>query len=195
MVRFRFFVAAVTAVSLTIASPATAGWKLMPGRQTVNMMGMKITPLGDWNQASSRPGKQAQSWTRDGFGLNCLEMFAGVPEGQSLYKDRKRNPMPRFQSGILLPELADFFERSFRAQNGITDFTVVEAVPATFGGHRGLRVRYQFSLPKDDLVREGEVRLAVIDRKLYAANFYAPQLHYFPDGLAEANAIMDGIRL
>lgn len=195
MLRARFLAVVVTATSLVMASPAAAGWKLVPGRQTVDMMGMKVTPLGDWNQASRRPGKQAQAWTRDGFGLNCLETFAGVPEGQSLYKDRKRNPLPKFQSGMLLPDLADFFERSFRAQNSITEFAVVETAPIDFGGRRGLRVRYRFALPNDDLMREGEVRLAVSEKKLYAVNFYAPQLHYFPDGLSEANALMNGVRL
>lgn len=181
---------------LAQSTPAWAGWKLIPRDRPVIAAGITVTPKSDWNQASARPGKLGQAWTRDGFDLNGMEFFAGIPSGQPLYRERSktRNPMPKFDSALLLPELSDFFERSFRVQHGISSFTVEEAGPATLGGHPGLRVRYRYVLPNDELVRIGEVRLAVVNRKLYAANFYAPQLHYFPAGLAEANAIMDGAR-
>jgi hypothetical protein len=184
------------AAGLLSASPALAGWKLMPARQPADLTGMQVTPQQDWNQASARPGKQGRAWTRDGMGLNGLEFFAAVPGGQPLYRERskKNNPMPKFESTMLLPELADFFERSFRVQNELSDFSVIDSVPQTFGGHQGLRVRYRYTFPNDELVRLGEVRLAVVNKKLYVANYYAPELHYFPSGLAEAQAIMDGAR-
>lgn len=178
------------------ASPAMAGWKLVPANQPADLSGAIVTPQTDWNQASARPGKQGRAWTRDGFNLNGLELFAGVPDGQPLYRERskKQNPMPRFSSAMLLPELAEYFERSFRVQNRLTDFTAIETSPTTFGGHRGLRMRYRYTRPNDALVRLGEVRLAVVGKRLYVANFYAPELHYFPASLSEANAIMDGAR-
>lgn len=184
------------AAALLQASPALAGWKLIPARQPADLTGMQVTPQSDWNQASGRPGKQGRAWTHDGFGLNGLEFFAAVPSGQPLYRERskKGNPMPKFESTMLLPELADFFERSFRVQSQLSDFTVVESAPTMFGGHQGLRVRYRYTLPNDELVRLGEVRLAVANKKLYVANYFAPELHYFPAGLVEANAIMDGAR-
>jgi hypothetical protein len=188
---------ALFAVALWLPStPAPAGWKLIPRAQPVDIGGMIVTPLNDWNQSSAPPGKQGRAWTRDGFGLNGIEFFAGVASGQTLYRERnrKRNPMPRFQSSLLLPELADFFERSFRVRGQISDFSLLESTPVQFGGHRGLRVRYRYSLPNDDLVRKGEVRLVVVNRRLYVANFFAPELHYFPASLPEANAIMDSAR-
>jgi hypothetical protein len=183
-------------LALAQPGPAWAGWKLIPARQPVALADMTVTPQSDWNQANARPGERAEAWTHDGFGLNGLELFAGVADGQPLYRERnaKQNPMPKFTAGLLLPELADFFERSFRAQNRLSDFTVVESGPVTFGGHRGLRVRYRYALPNDELVREGEARMAVVGGKLYVANYYAPQVHYFPDGLSEAKVIMDGAR-
>lgn len=184
------------AIGIAQGSPVLAGWKLIPRDRPAAPAGISVTPKTDWNQASARPSKLGQAWTRDGFDLNRMEFFAAIPTGQPLYRERSktRNPMPKFDSALLLPELADFFERSFRAQHGISSFVVEESAPATLGGHPGLRVRYRYVLPNDELVRSGEVRLAVVNNQLYVANFYAPQLHYFPAGLAEANAIMDGAR-
>lgn len=178
------------------ASPALAGWKLMPAGQAADLTGIVVTPRIDWNQASGRPGKQGRIWTRDGFGLNGLEFFAAVPGGQPLYRERskKRNPMPKFDKTMLLPDLADFFERSFRANYQLSDFTVLESGPASLGSHPGLRLRYRYTLANDDLVRLGEARLAAAKGKLYVANYYAPELHYFAANLAEATGMMDSAR-
>ena len=102
--------------------------------------------------------------------------------------------MPKFDSTMLLPDLADFFERSFRLQNNLSDYTVDETRPARFGGHAGLLVRYHYSLPNDELLRQGLVRLAVARGRLFVANFAAPQLHFFNAGLPEAEAMMDSAR-
>ena len=179
-----------------VSHPAFAGWKLIPAQKPANVGGIIVSPQSDWNQASAHPGKQGISWTHDGFDLNGFEFFAGVPTGGPLYRerDRKRNPMPKFDKGMLLPDLADFFERSFRARQGISDFTIAESVPAELGGYKGLAVRYRYSLPNDDLVRLGVVRLAIVRGKLYVANFNAPQLHYFASGLGEAEAIMNNAK-
>lgn len=192
----RLAVGGLLAAALLEAAPALAGWKLIASRHPIDLAGMTVVAQSDWNQASGRPGKQGQAWTHDGFDLNSLEFFAGVPDGQPLYRERnrKRNPMPLFDSGMLLPDLADYFERSFRAQNQLATFSVLETQPTRFGGHDGLRVRYQYVLMNDELIRQGEVRLAIVKRKLYVANYSAPQLYYFSAGFPEANAIMDSAR-
>lgn len=178
------------------ASPATAGWKLLNSAKPVRVGSMAVIPQSDWNQASARPGKQGAAWTHDGFGLNALEFFGGVPAGQPLYRERnaKRNPMPKYDSAMLAPELVEFFERSFRVQNQVADFAVEEIKPVSFGGRQGVMVRYRYTLVNDELGRRGVARLATADRKLFAANFHAPELHYFPAGLPEAEALMDSIR-
>ncbi|MBW8783316.1 MAG: hypothetical protein JF593_01540 [Novosphingobium sp.] len=187
---------AVVALAIIAATPVQAGWKLIPANTAQPLEAMKIVPQSDWNQASRAPGRQGQMWTHDGFELNGLELFAGVPAGQPLYRERnvKKNPMPKFDKGMLLPDLADFFERSFRAQNQVSDFTVETTEPTMLGIVKGIALRYRYSLPGDELVRRGEVRLAIKDAKLYVVNFYAPSLHYFDAGLPEAHAIMDAAR-
>lgn len=182
-------------LAVTSLSPANAGW-FFPGNRTASVAGVTLVPTSDWNQASSRPGKQGQAWTHDGFELNGLEFFAAIPSGQPIYKerDKQRNPMPKFDRTMLLPDLSDFFERSFRAKNAVADFTVESAAPATFGGHPGIGVTYRYSLRNDELTRRGIARLAVADGKLYVANFYAPALHFYAAGLPEAQSLMDGAK-
>ena len=195
MTHFRGRLMVCAALAAAWSAPASAGWKLMSGNQVAKVDSWSVTPQSDWNQGG-RPGQQARVWTQDGVGLNAIEFFSAVPDGGSMYKerDKKNNPMPKFDSKLLLPELADFFERSFRAQNQVSDFTIRESTPADIGGRKGLAIRYRYTLPNDELTRLGEARLAVVDGKLYVANFYAPQLHYFGAGLPEARAMMERVR-
>jgi hypothetical protein len=192
LIRRCAFVAALMIV-VSSTSPVSAGWKLVPAQKAVDLTGFKVTPTSDWNQASARPGKQGRAWTHDGFGLNMVEFFAGVPSGQPIYRERnrKRNPMPKFDKSMLLPDLADLFERSFRVNNQLSDFTALQSEPASFGAHRGLRLSYRYTLPNDELVRLGEARMAVVKGRFYLANYHAPELHYFSSGLAEAQVMMD----
>jgi len=182
---------------LATASPAMAGWRLKPAGQAAIVDSVTITPATDWNQWTGRPGKQGRSWTRDGFELNSLEIFSGVPDGQPLYRERsrKQNPLPKFDKSMLLPDLATYFERSFRTYFNIADFTVNGTVPDRISGHQGIRVTYRFVSAADELVMLGEARLAVIGGKLYALNFFAPELHYFNAGIGEVHDIMDGAQI
>ncbi|WP_215350037.1 hypothetical protein [Sphingopyxis soli] len=195
MVHLRGAIILCAALSAAWSLPASAGWKLVSGNQVARVDSLSITPQSDWNQGG-RPGEQGRVWTQDGVGLNAIEFFSAVPQGAPLYKerDKKNNPMPKFDSKLLLPELADFFERSFRAQNQVSDFTILESTPTDIGGRKGLAVRYRYTLPNDELTRLGEARMAVVEGKLYVTNFYAPQLHYFDAGLPEARAIMERTR-
>lgn len=195
MAVFRSMYLACTIAALAWSTTASAGWKLMSGKQAAKVDSLIVVPERDWNQGG-RPGKQGRVWTQDGVGLNALEFFSAVPHGAPLYQERnkKNNPMPKFDQSLLLPELADFFERSFRAANQLSDFTILESAPAEVGGKQGLMVRYRYTMPNDELTRLGEARMTVVGGKLYVTNYYAPQLHYFASGLPEAQAIMQNIR-
>lgn len=197
MTVFKRATAALVAGVLSFAAPAYAGWKLIPASVDATVGSIKFRPSSDWNQDSSKPGKQGVAWTHDGYSLNRIEYFSGVRPGQPMYRERnkKQNPMPKFDKSLLLPDLGDFFERSFRVQNQVANFTVEKAEPVTFLSKRGLAVRYRYTLLNDDLIRRGEARLVVINGSLYAINFQAPALHYFEAGASEARDIMDKAHL
>lgn len=195
----RYIRALTLAAALTLAitaTPAMAGWKLITAGSEVDLGGMQVMPSSDWNQASSRPGKAATAWTHDGFELNQIVFVTGLPSGEPIFKERnrKQNPMPRFDASMLLPDLADFLEKSIRAQQGVSDYTTEASEPAIFGGYHGLKVRYRYVLPDDPIERWGIARLAISNGRLYAIIYNAPRVHFFHDGLAEAETIMDSAK-
>lgn len=185
----------LSVIALVAASPSYAGWKLIVAGTPQTAGGMTIIPQHDWSRGD-RIGKQGFTWTQDGPSLNALEVFTAIPAGSPLYRERskKRDPMPRFEANLLLPELVDFFERSFRGGVRPAEFAVERTSPTSLGGKPAVRVRYRYVMPNDELERRGEARLAVSKGALYVVNFHAPSLHYFDAGIVEANAMMDGAR-
>jgi len=179
-----------------IPTAAQAGWKLIPAHAPAKIGPMTVMPGTDWNQASARPGKQGVTWTHDGFELNQFDLFSAVPSGQTVYadKDKKRNPMPRFEGTMLLIESGDFFERVFRARSQAVEFVRVSEVPSKLSGHAALEMRYGYVTPDSPLRRQGFARLTVVDGRLYVLNYTGPSLHYFEDGLQEVVAVMDSAK-
>ena len=189
--------ATIPALALTLlAQPAFAGWKLIRANAPVNVSGLATTPQSDWN-SGGKIGPQAVIWTHDGFDLNELIFFGPVAAGDTLFKERsrKKDPFPHFSGELLLPELPDFYERSFRAVFDVTDFTITATEKSRIGNAPAITVRYRYLLPGDPLVRQGEARLAIDHGRLFAIAFSAPGLHYFDAGIVEVRAMMDGARV
>lgn len=196
----RFSMIGLLLFALTIIAPeaAVAGWRRIdPTAVEVANGGMVAQPISSWNRASKRPAKNGESWTKDGFPLNRLDFFAGIEPGESIYKERskKHRPLPKFESNMLLPDLAGLFEANFSIENDVTSFEVTNLEPATLGGAQGLLLEYDFALPGGALRRKGEARIAVHKGKLHVVNFTAPKLHYFDDSISEVQAMMDSIKL
>lgn len=184
-------------VGLSLSTPVFAGWKLIPSNVPFDLGGMMtIFPSTEWNQANSRLGPQTWVWTHDSIELNALEIFAGVPSGEPIYKDRdkKRNPLPKFDANALITDQVDMFERTFRSYNQVSNFQIDDVRPAKLGVVDGIQVRFHFSRPDDELLRDGIIRIAVKNGRFFAVEFTAPRLHYFPDGLPEVQAIMDSAK-
>jgi hypothetical protein len=190
-------VAAYVLMFVASSGTANAGWKLIPSGTKQAIGPVVILPESDWNRSSSAPGKQGVAWTHDGFELNRFEVYAAVPSGQPLFKDRakKQNPMPKFDKSMLRPDWADFFEKSFRVQYQVSDFVMDEVSPAKLADTNAIHIRYHYSLPNDDLLRKGEVFIAVRDGNLYVVNFQAPALHYFESGVAEFRSMARSLEI
>jgi hypothetical protein len=191
--RFPLFITVAIAL---LSQPALAGWKLIPAGTPQAVGALTIIPGHDWNRGA-RIGRQGFAWTQDGPPLNLFEVFAAVPSGSSLYKERnkKRNPLPKFDRSLLLPELTDFFERSFRINAHPAEFAILETMATTLGGQPAVQIRYRYVMPNDELERLGEARLSVVNGGLYVLNFQAPALHYFDAGIVDVRGMMDGARL
>ncbi len=170
-------------LAVTLPSPALAGYKLMPANTPV-LVGkstLQITPSQDWNKLGGRVGRNAESWTMDGLRLNDMTFYGGIADNTTLFReiDKKNAPLPRFSATMLLPDVAQLFEGSYRVANGTSLMAIDSIEPATFAGQPGFRFTYNFTIQNEEVKRLGEARGAIINGKLYMITYEAPVIHYF----------------
>ena len=194
MLRFtRLMIAGAMALAVT-GSPAIAN-KIMPQGKAVAVAksGLTVTPGMDWNRLSGRPGRNAESWTLDGLSLNDLTFYGGIENGATLFRDarKKTDPLPKFSSTMLIPDIAQLFESSYRVSVGTSLMSIDSIEPATFAGKPGFHFTYNFVVQGEEVKRKGEAKGAVIDGKLYLITFEAPTIHYFDADVAAARAVLD----
>jgi hypothetical protein len=179
-----------------VAAPAQAGYKLMPQGKavTVAKSGLTVTPDRAWNKIGARPGRNAETWTLDGVPLNDVTYYGGILNDATLFRevDKKNRPLPRFSSTMLIPDIAQLFEGSYRVAVGTSLMAIDSIEPATFAGQQGFRFTYSFTVESEEVRRLGEARGAVIGGKLYLITYEAPAIHYFERGLPAFKAIADG---
>ncbi|MEH3047941.1 hypothetical protein [Sphingomonas adhaesiva] len=152
---------------------------------------LSVTPPRDWNQLGVKPGKFAETWTLDGEQLNDVTFYAGVEPGQPIVRERnrKRDPLPKFQASTLLIEVPELLERTYRAQRQIGTFTVTASRPQPFLGKDGVVFAYDY-LDSDDLPRKGEAVAAIVNGRLFMVTFDAPRLHFFDRKVDDYRALV-----
>jgi hypothetical protein len=189
---------AVVAALLSVPSQISAGWKDVRSGEvsTVAKSKLAVTATKGWNVSSSRPVKKGEMWSHDGPLLNRLEFFGGIAKGEPLAReqDKKNNPLPKFDSAMLIPDIAQLYEQTQRIVIGTPVFQTEAIEPATFAGRKGFRFAFRYT-GEDELTRRGEAMGAVIDGKLYLICYTAAALHYFDKDLAAARAVMASARL
>ncbi len=182
-------------LALALAAPAQAGYKLMPAGQSVAVAksGLTVRPAQPWNKIGARPGRNAETWTLDGIPLNDLTFYGGIANDTALFRevDKRDRPLPRFSSTMLIPDIAQLFEGSYRVAVGTPLMSIDSVEPAQFAGQPGFRFTYSFTVQDEDVKRLGEARGAVIGGKLYLVTFEAPAIHYFENRVAAFRAVAD----
>ncbi len=177
------------------ASPATAGYKLMPTgtKQPVGKLGLSVVPPNDWNRLGAKIGRNAESWTLDGLSLNDLSFYAGIEDGRTLFRevDKKNRPLPKFSSKMLLPDIVQMFEGSYRIASGTSLFSIGNVEPATFAGQPGVRFSYSFVQQDEEVKRNGEATGAIINGKLYLITYEAPAIYYFDRDIAAYRKLVE----
>ena len=184
---------------LAVATPALAGYKLMPAGQVqpVGKLGLSVTPGNDWNRLGAKLGRNAESWTLDGDTLNDLTFYAGIEPGRAIFRevDKRNKPLPKFSASMLPPDLVQLFEGTYRVAAGTSLFTIDKVEPATLGGKPGVHFTYSFALQDEEVKRNGEGTAAVINGKLYMITFEAPVILYFDRDIAKARAVVASARI
>jgi hypothetical protein len=171
-------------LTLILAPLASAdAYSLIPANKPVAVAksALTVTPDMAWNKIGARPGRFAESWTLDGLPLNDVTFYAAIPNDQSLFRevDKTRKPLPHFSPTMLAPDVAQFFEGSYRVAMGTSLFAIDRVEPATFAGRPGFRFDYSFTVQDEEVRRKGEGIGAIVDGKLYLVTFEAPAIHYY----------------
>jgi hypothetical protein len=175
------------------ASPALAGWKLVPHGAAAKAAGViTVTPGEDWNRSSRKPIKKGEVWTLDGANLNELYFVAGLIAGETLFKDidKKNRPLPKVGASMVLTDIPEFFESSARITLNTSLFQIGTVAPAKFGAHDAVKFEYTYSVTGESLTRKGVAMGALVGGKLYLINFAAPSIHYYDRDAPKAHAIM-----
>jgi hypothetical protein len=192
------WIAGTLALAL-VASPALAGYKLMVTGKPVAVAksGLTVTPSVDWNRLGGRVGRNAESWTLDGLSLNDVTFYGGIANNTTLFRevDKKNRPLPRFSSTMLLPDVAQLFEGSYRVANGTSLMAIDSIEPAQFAGNQGFRFTYSFTIQNEEVKRKGEARGAIVGGKLYMMTFEAPVIFYYDRDLPAYRAMADNARI
>lgn len=187
------------AVALMAASPALAGWKVVPAGQPIAVAksAMKVTPAQDWNRSTKRQSKKGEFWTLDGASLNEVSFFAGIAEGEPIYKeqDKKDKPLPKFKASMLPTDVVTLFEASNRIRLDTSLFSVDKVEPTKLEAHQAVRFEFHYALQGDQLNRKGEGIAAVIGGKLYLVNFVAPEIHYFDRDVGKFRSLVQSLSL
>lgn len=203
--RLRLAAAALLLAPLAAPPPAAAQfvlsspWKLVRAGEVrkVGTDEMLVTAVGDWNRSTQSSLRRNESWTQHGTGLDDLAFYGGIAKGKPLLRqrDKKKDPLPKFDPAMLPTDIAEWFENSARIALNSAVFDVGAVRPATLAGARGIEMDFTYASEGDNLERQGIARAAVIGGKLYVISYDAPKIHYFKAGLPTALAIVDSARV
>jgi hypothetical protein len=181
-------------VACAFAVPAVAGNSLIVANQPVAVAKsvLTVTPAREWNKMGARPGRNSETWTLDGDTLNDLTFYGGIENTRTLFRevDKRNKPLPRFSSTMLITDVHTLFENSYRIAIGTPLMSIDAIEPTTVAGHKGVRFRYSFTRPNEEVRRLGEAHAAIVGGKLYMVTFEAPALHYFETGISAARAVV-----
>lgn len=194
-----FALTTAAALSVAVAAPAQAGWKLAPAGEATQVAKstLTVTPSVDWNRDNSRPIKEGEVWTLDGTSLNQLYFVGGLADGKPLMREtaKKANPLPKFKSSMVLTDIPDFYESTLRTALGTSVFEMESVEPTTFAGKPAVKFSFHFATQGDPLVRKGLATGTMVGGKLYLMSFIAPETYYFERDRAKVEALMAASRL
>ncbi|MEO7169733.1 MAG: hypothetical protein ABIY39_05085 [Sphingomonas sp.] len=185
---------AVVAFALFVAGPAVAGNKLIAQGASVAVAKspLTITPDREWNKMGARPGRNSETWTIDGDGLNDLTFYGGIENDRTLFReiDKRSKPLPRFSSTMLLTDLPVLFENSYSIALSTQLMKIDSVEPTTFLGQKGIHFSYTFSKMNEEVRRKGVASAAIIGGKLFMITFEAPDVFYYERDLPAYRAII-----
>jgi hypothetical protein len=175
-----------------------ASYELVPAEETfVAGNELIVTPAVAWNMVPSiyDETQWEETWTRNGPLLDSIAFVAGLPEGKTLRKQRRKTDrqVPLFRADMTPQDLVSMVEASYRTR-GVTVFDIESVEPVDFLGGKGLNVRFRYA-PNDGIAKRGSCVLRVVDKKLYVIKLEGVTSHYFDAAVPEFQKIVASAHL
>ena len=174
-------------IALILAAFAFTGcmvsYTLVPAAEESLVGGdeLVVKPAIAWNALPVNYGqtKWDETWTRNGPLLDTVSFVGGLPDGQALLKQKKKDDqkVPVFKADMTPQDLVSMMEASYRVR-GITVFEIESVDPADFLGGKGLKVQYKYA-PNDGMAKKGVAVARIVDQKLYVIKLEGVTSHYF----------------
>ncbi len=182
------------AILLAAAQPVSASNTLIAAQAPVAVAKspMTVMPDREWNKMGARPGRNSESWTIDGDGLNEVTFYGGIEADRTLFREvnKRGTPLPRFSSTMLLTDLPALLEASYRIALNTPVMTINTVVPTTFLGQKAVQFTYTYSRVDEEVRRRGDAVAAIIGGKLFMTTFDAPDVFYYRRDVAAYRAIV-----
>jgi len=170
------------ALALSLAACVPTYTLVASGPVAVAQEGLTVQPSESWNRIPKTPAsvQWEESWTRNGPLLDSVAFVAGLPDGQTLVKQRAKQDqqVPQFHASMGPDDLVSMVESYYRIGAGASLFEIRAVTPASFLGGNGIQVDYSY-VARDDLPRKGRAVLRVVNDKLYLMKLEGAASHYF----------------
>lgn len=171
---------------------ACAQYSLVEAQRRTIGGAYSLEPQIAWSRHTS--GK-VETWTVDGPGLEALQLFVGLGDGDPLF-DRPAfgpdKPRPRYRAGMTPSEIQEFVVDSL-ARSGKARVQASDLRPAPFGAASGFRFELRF-VNGEGLEMAGTVMGAVVAERLQLLLYSGAAAHYFPKYREEVERLFDSIR-
>lgn len=132
-----------------------------------------------WNRLQEG---SVELWTADGPGLESLRFYAGLKEGDRLFKPRPgtsdAETLPKYRPGMAATEIMEFVVDSL-TRTGASQVAGLDLRPAAFGSAEGFRFEFSFD-SATGLHYRGMAIGAVVEEKLHLIVYSGTEIHYFP---------------
>jgi hypothetical protein len=174
------------ALSITLAALLLNGCVsyalVQPGSSVAG--GLSLTVSEKWNKVPAEhtpwARKESTTWTQNGLLLDRLLIIPGIPDGETLFKQRTGAALPKFRADMLPNEIEEFTEASIvkLLGEGKSAITTSKLRPYRFGSNRGILFEVEGAISEGPDYR-GLVGAFVYQQHLYMLIYLAAEPYYF----------------
>jgi hypothetical protein len=190
----------IAVIALSLLAAGCTQYSLIQPQRVVVKDAFSVEPDIAWNRinVTDIQGRtHTETWTADGPLLNALTFFAGIEDGNPLFRrteeEERRDKLPAFRSTMNSTDIMELVEASYAkiTQSSLTKTRNLR--PAKFADADGFRFEMSF-VGKDEVDREATAAGVVRNGKLYMILYHGARLHHHELRRPQAERIIESVR-